>query len=181
MNFLAQENLLLLWLLPILALILFLDYKQLVKRLNLFAKLRVFELIGKKLSSARTLYKSILLVFVALFMILALARPRMGFEWKEMPRGGVDIMIVLDLSTSMLAQDISPNRLERAKREIIDLMQMLEGDRIGIVAFAGVSYVSCPLTSDYRLAKLFLNNFPQTKCLYKEPIFLELWDGQQTA
>ena len=86
-------------------------------------------------------------------MILALARPRMGFEWKEMPRGGVDIMIVLDLSTSMLAQDIS-NRLERAKQEIIDLMQMLEGDRIGIVAFAGVSYVSCPLT-ELSLVKLF--------------------------
>ena len=90
-------------------------------------------------------------------LIVALARPRWGFEWKEVPRGGVDIMVVLDLSTSMLATDISPTRLERSKREIIDLLGMLEGDRIGIVAFAGVAFVQCPLTVDYRMASMFVS------------------------
>ena len=96
-------------------------------------------------------------------IVLALARPRWGYDWREIPSGGSDIMVVLDLSRSMMAQDISPNRLERAKREITDLITMLEGDRIGIVPFAGVSYVSCPLTSDYRLASLFLNQLSVDK------------------
>jgi len=66
-------------------------------------------------------------------------------------------MVVMDLSTSMLATDIAPSRLERSKREVIDLLEMLQGDRIGIVAFAGEAFVQCPLTQDYRMAKLFIS------------------------
>jgi Ca-activated chloride channel family protein len=90
-------------------------------------------------------------------LIFALARPRWDYEWREVHSGGTDIVIALDLSTSMLATDISPNRLERAKREIIDLLKILKGDRIGIVAFAGVAFVYTPLTIDYRLADMFIN------------------------
>lgn len=163
MNFLESQNLLLIWLLPLVVLVLFLSYKSLRRRLDLFANLRIFELIGKNLSRQRVFVKGALITLASLFIIFALARPRWGYQWKELPRGGIDMMVVLDLSTSMLAQDISPNRLERAKREIIDLIQMLQGDRIGIVAFAGVSYVSCPLTSDYRLARLFLEQLSVDK------------------
>ena len=66
-------------------------------------------------------------------------------------------MVVLDLSSSMLASDIKPSRLQRAKREIVDLLAMMQGDRIGILAFAGVSFVQCPLTTDYRMAHLFID------------------------
>ena len=69
----------------------------------------------------------------------------------------MDIVIALDVSSSMLAQDIKPNRLERAKYKIIDLLNMLEGDRVGLVAFAGTSYLQCPLTLDYSAAQIFLN------------------------
>ena len=157
MNFLFSENLLWLWILPLLAIVLVYAHIRVKKVLFIFAEQRIFDLIGEKLSSSRVFIKGTLLLLSFFLMIFAMARPRWGYEWKEVQKGGVDLMIVLDLSASMMAQDISPNRLERAKREILDLMKMLEGDRIGIVAFAGVSYVSCPLTSDYRLASLFLD------------------------
>ena len=66
-------------------------------------------------------------------------------------------LIVIDVSESMLAEDVKPNRLERAKREVIDLIEMLEGDRIGLIAFAGTSFVQCPLTLDYGACKMFLD------------------------
>ena len=157
MNFFDSQNLLWLWVLPLVALVLYYAHKRINRALFLFAKGRVFDLMQKKRSTSLVFWKALSLLLCFVFMILALARPRWGYDWKELPQGGVDIMVVLDLSRSMLAEDISPNRLERAKREITDLIRMLEGDRIGIIPFAGVSYVSCPLTSDYRLAALFLN------------------------
>lgn len=89
---------------------------------------------------------------------IALARPRWGYEWREVNRQGVDIMVVLDVSRSMDAQDIRPSRLARAKREVIDLIRMLEGDRVGLVVFAGVAFVQCPLTIDYKAVQLFLDH-----------------------
>jgi Ca-activated chloride channel family protein len=98
-----------------------------------------------------------LLLLSVVFIVLALARPRYGFQWREVARGGIDIMVVLDLSQSMNATDLKPNRLERSKRKVMDLLNMLEGDRIGIIGFGGVPFVQCPLTSDYRLANLFID------------------------
>jgi len=96
---------------------------------------------------------------VAIFGVLvALSEPKYGYEWEEIKRKGVDIVVVLDLSTSMLAEDVEPNRLERAKRELADLLDMLEGDRLGLVAFAGTSFAQCPLTVDYRAYRLFLHS-----------------------
>ncbi|MCK5421531.1 MAG: VWA domain-containing protein, partial [Deltaproteobacteria bacterium] len=89
--------------------------------------------------------------------IFALTRPQWGFHWEEIKRVGVDVMVAIDVSESMLAEDVKPNRLERAKREVIDLIEMLEGDRIGLIAFAGTSFVQCPLTLDYGACKMFLD------------------------
>ena len=72
-------------------------------------------------------------------------------------REGQDVMIVIDVSNSMLAEDMRPNRLERAKQEVRGLLDRLKGDRIGIVAFAGAAYIQCPLTLDYSAARLFLD------------------------
>jgi Ca-activated chloride channel family protein len=101
--------------------------------------------------------KAFFRILAVLFMILALTQPRWGYEWKDLTQEGVDIVVALDVSTSMLAKDIKPNRLSRAKRKISDLLNMLDGDRIGLVAFAGTAFVQCPLTLDYSAAKLFLN------------------------
>mgnify|MGYP006424840121 FL=1 len=101
--------------------------------------------------------KTIFVVLAILFHLLALTRPRWGYHWEELHQRGVDIIVALDVSSSMLAEDIKPNRLERAKRKISDLLDMMEGDRIGLVAFAGTSFVQCPLTLDYGAARIFLS------------------------
>ena len=101
--------------------------------------------------------KTIFVVLAILFLTLALTRPRWGYEWENLHQRGVDVIVALDVSSSMLAEDIKPNRLERAKRKISDLLDMMEGDRIGLVAFAGTSFVQCPLTLDYGAARLFLS------------------------
>ena len=101
--------------------------------------------------------KAIFVIFTFLFLVIALTRPQWGYQWEDYKQEGVDIIIALDVSRSMLAEDIKPNRLERAKRKISDLLYMLRGDRIGLVAFAGTSFVQCPLTLDYAAARIFLN------------------------
>ncbi|MEK9629793.1 MAG: VWA domain-containing protein [Nitrospinota bacterium] len=101
--------------------------------------------------------RTICMAFTLLFLLLALIRPQWGYKWEDLKQEGVDIIIALDVSRSMLAEDIKPNRLERAKRKISDLLNMLHGDRVGLVAFAGTSFVQCPLTLDYSAARIFLN------------------------
>lgn len=101
--------------------------------------------------------KFILLSSAYFFLVLALANPQIGSKLEEIERKGVDLVIALDVSNSMLAEDIKPNRLERAKRAISQLIDKLEGDRIGIVVFAGKAYMQLPITSDYSAAKLFLS------------------------
>jgi Ca-activated chloride channel family protein len=81
--------------------------------------------------------------------VVALAGPRFGFQWEEVRRHGVDLVIALDTSKSMLAVDVKPNRLERAKLGVLDLLRLLAGDRVALVPFAGTAFLQCPLTLDY--------------------------------
>ena len=97
-----------------------------------------------------------LLVWGLIFLMIALAQPRWGFQWEDLQQRGVDIVVALDVSNSMLATDIKPSRLERAKHKVADLLRMLKGDRVGLVAFAGTSFLHCPLTLDYQAAEMFL-------------------------
>jgi len=98
-------------------------------------------------------------IFIAafVFLVMALTRPRFGVKMELFERRGIDLMVGLDISESMLAEDIAPNRLERAKHEIAKLLDLLKGDRMGLIVFAGESYVQCPLTLDYGAAKMFLD------------------------
>ena len=91
------------------------------------------------------------------FALFALSGPQAGFKWEKTRQRGVDIMIALDCSRSMLATDVSPNRLERAKREIIDLTRLMHSDRAGLVAFSGQAMLQCPLTLDYEAFQIFLD------------------------
>jgi Ca-activated chloride channel homolog len=88
------------------------------------------------------------LVLAVICLILALARPQWGFVWEEARRRGLDIVVAIDTSKSMLAEDIAPNRLTRAKLAALDLMQQARSDRLGLVAFAGSAFLQCPLTID---------------------------------
>ncbi|MDE2998055.1 MAG: VWA domain-containing protein [Gemmatimonadota bacterium] len=116
----------------------------------------------RKLTAAtswnRQRVKASLTVVGLVFLVLALAQPRYGMRLELLHRKGVDVIVALDTSLSMLAQDIRPNRLTRARFEIESLIDRLEGDRIGLVAFAGRSFTLCPLTLDYGAAKLFLDS-----------------------
>ncbi|MCX6355930.1 MAG: VWA domain-containing protein [Candidatus Aureabacteria bacterium] len=108
------------------------------------------------LSVRRRKVKSALFLLSVTFLILALAQPKWGFHWQQVTREGIDIVIAIDTSKSMLATDVKPNRLERAKMEVSDLLEVLQGDRVALVAFAGRSHTVCPPTLDYGAAAMFL-------------------------
>ena len=102
-------------------------------------------------------WKTGLMIVVVGLLGLALAGPRYGSQVRQIQREGVDLVIALDVSSSMLAEDVAPSRLERAKREVTKLLGQLNGDRVGLVIFAGDAFVQCPLTTDYSALQMFLD------------------------
>lgn len=109
-------------------------------------------------SIAFRLLKAILAIIAAAALVVALARPGFNPQPKKIQRSGRDAVFVIDVSRSMLAQDVRPNRLDRAKLGIRDVLDVVEGDRIGIVAFAGAAVLKCPLTTDYSFVRLSLDD-----------------------
>ncbi len=109
-------------------------------------------------SKNRPVAKFIILMIALAFFIAGIARPQFGSKLKTEKREGIELMIALDVSNSMMAEDIQPNRLERAKRAISRLVDRLKDDKIGLIVFAGDAYTQLPITSDYNSAKLFLNS-----------------------
>jgi len=107
-------------------------------------------------TAKRTVKQSLLLLAIAC-LIVAAANPQVGTRLEEVKREGIDLFVVLDVSLSMKAEDIRPSRLEKAKRDVSDLMRKLQGDRVGLVVFAGEAFVQFPLTADYSAADLFIN------------------------
>jgi Ca-activated chloride channel family protein len=123
-------------------------------------KLGDAELVGKLMpdvSAARPLVKFLILSMAILFLIIILARPQFGSKMEEVKRQGVEVIIALDVSNSMLAEDIQPTRLERAKQAISRLVESLQNDKLGLIVFAGDAYTQIPVTTDYISAKMFLS------------------------
>ena len=157
MRFGSPDYFNLLWLFILLIVFIVWSHKKKKKLLEVFLSEPLVSRLLDPLAWNRIKIDTILTTFAVFFLILALTQPRWGYYWKDLTQEGVDIVIALDVSNSMLAQDIKPTRLERAKHKIADLLNMIEGDRIGLVAFAGTSYLQCPLTLDYSAAHIFLN------------------------
>lgn len=132
-------------------------YQRKTAALKRFASLELIRKLTPSAGLPRQVLKWTLFCFFFFFMVFALTRPRFGVKMEMVERKGIDILVALDISQSMLAEDITPNRIDRAKHEISKLIDMLNGDRIGIVVFAGESFVQCPLTLDYGAAKMFLD------------------------
>ena len=109
-------------------------------------------------SRSKRWVRAVIYSLAFLFFVIGLSRPQIGAKLKEYKARGAEIMIALDVSNSMLAQDYSPNRLERAKLAISRITDKLQDDRIGLIIFAGSSFVHLPITSDYVSAKMFLSN-----------------------
>ena len=113
-----------------------------------FIQARLLPGLISGVSPTRLKVRFALLIAAFVFLILALARPQWGFNWEESKQKGLDIVVAIDTSKSMLAEDIAPNRLQRAKLAALDLMQLAQSDRLGLVAFAGGAFLQCPLTID---------------------------------
>ena len=113
------------------------------------------ELAPDKSRAKRFLKQAIVLLALA-SLVVALANPQMGTRVEEIKREGIDLFVALDVSLSMKAEDIKPNRLEKAKRDVSNLLNRLAGDRVGLIVFAGDAYVQFPLTADYSAADLFI-------------------------
>ena len=107
---------------------------------------------------ARAKSRLVLRVLALALLVLALARPQWGFRWEEVRRKGLDLVVALDTSRSMMASDIKPTRLQQAKWGIRDLLRNLRGDRVGLVPFAGSSILQCPLTIDYAAFAMTLDD-----------------------
>jgi len=122
-----------------------------------FGNLDLVRKLSSSVSRKRQIMKAALIILGVFFMTLALARPQIGTRLEEVKRKGVDVFVALDVSASMLAEDIKPSRLDKAKHEISLFVDMLQGDRLGLIAFAGDAFVQCPLTLDYGAAKTFLD------------------------
>ena len=122
-----------------------------------FGERSMISRLARGLSIRRRRWKAVLRIAGVSLLVLALVGPRFGTRIKEVTREGIDLVIALDVSASMLAEDVAPNRLERARNEIKNLIEDMDGDRIALVTFAGDAFIQCPLTTDYGALRLFLD------------------------
>ncbi|MBF0451777.1 MAG: VWA domain-containing protein [Candidatus Magnetomorum sp.] len=146
----------LLWAVPALFFVYIIARRRLEHSLKVFADSELLPRLTVLESHFRQSVRAIIVLAAVTFMILALAGPRWGEHFEEVSQKGVDVIICMDVSLSMMVEDIKPNRLERAKREIVDLINVNQGDRLGLVAFAGQAFLQCPLTLDYSALDMFL-------------------------
>jgi Ca-activated chloride channel homolog len=158
MKFGALQFLHLLWLVPVLAGILHLFF---MRREKITARFIQNDLLPKNIKASNVKLwrrRAAFLTMGYIFSVLALARPQWGYQWQDVKQQGLDILIAIDVSKSMLTKDVRPSRLERTKLAVKDLVKKLNGDRIGLIAFAGEAFLVCPLTNDYSGFLLSLND-----------------------
>ncbi len=133
-------------------------YRKKKEAMGRFVDKELFSEIARSVNFKQEIVRYIVIVSALALSIAALMRPQWGFEWQEAKRKGLDILIAIDTSRSMLASDVKPNRLERSKLAVKDLLKNLKGDRVGLIAFAGTAFLQCPLTVDYGGFALSLND-----------------------
>ncbi|HOW30932.1 MAG TPA: VWA domain-containing protein, partial [Bacteroidales bacterium] len=143
--------------LPVFVLFFMLMVSKRRKALKSLGDWTLLERLMPEYSSTRSTLKFILLMIAWVFLVMALAGPQIGSKLEKIKRKGIDVVFALDVSNSMMAQDITPSRLERSKQAISRLLDKMDNDRVGLVIFAGKAYVQMPVTSDYAAAKLFLS------------------------
>ena len=159
MNFRFEqlESLHWLWLVLAMALLLAWSWRARRRALAMFADVPLLKQLTPQASLGRWIALGLLRIIAMVLIVAALIDPRWGTRYQDVKRRGIDILFVVDVSRSMLAQDVKPNRLDRAKQFIGDTVEALAGDRVGLISFAGVSAVKCPLTVDYGAFRLSLN------------------------
>ncbi len=158
LRFEHKEYFSLLLLIPIVISLYFYVQYQTKKQLEKIGNIDLMKRLMPDRNEKKSLLKFIALNVVLFFLILALAQPQMGTKMEKVQRKGIDIMIALDVSKSMLSQDVAPSRLEKSKLLIQTLLKNLDGDRVGLVIFAGNAYLQMPLTVDYSSLLLYLRS-----------------------
>jgi len=143
---------------PVLVLFLIWAWHQKQRALKRFAGSELLERLTQSVSPARQRWRAVLLVLGVALIGLALSKPRWGETEELVKRRGIEILIAVDVSKSMLAEDFKPNRIGRARREIQDLLEVLDGHRVGLIAFAGDAFVHCPPTTDLDACSLFVES-----------------------
>ena len=121
-----------------------------------FADKELLEKLSPNRSTSKSVFKIILISLSLFFLVLALVNPKFGTKLETIKREGVDVVFAVDVSKSMLAEDIAPNRLEKSKQLVTQIINNLASDRVGIIAYAGSAFPQLPITTDYAAAKMFL-------------------------
>lgn len=156
-RFANNEFIYLLGLIPILILIyIYFEFRR-KKLLKKIGDIGLIHNLTPNYSKFLERFKFIILLLVIIFLIIAMARPQYGKKLREIKRKGLEIIIALDISNSMRAEDIKPSRIERAKQAILKFIDNLNGDKIGIIVFAGDAYMQVPITIDYNAVKIFVS------------------------
>jgi len=156
-RFSNPEYLNLLYILPVLIALFWYFSMNRKKLLQNFADRELHKTLFPTDSNLKRWTKFVLVLLALICLVFAAANPQVGTKMQEVKQTGIDVFILLDVSNSMMAEDIKPNRLEKAKYQISNLINKLRGDRIGLIIFAGQAYIQIPLTTDYSAANLFLS------------------------
>ena len=138
--------------LPVLAFLFARAEQRGAEKLQLFVAARLLPQLAGTVNRARRIFRFVLLLLVLALVLVSLARPRWGYAYDEVKRKGLDLLLAVDVSSSMLSNDVQPNRLQRVKLATQDLINELQGDRVGLIAFAGRAFLQAPLTIDYDAA-----------------------------
>lgn len=147
-----------LWLIPIILIVGYFFDRLSKQKLQKAIGSRLYPFLSSSVSQKKRTIKTVLQVFVVFFFVLALARPQMGQSMQEVKSEGVEIIFAVDVSESMLAEDVKPSRLDQAKTELSRLVDLMPGNKVGIVAFAGSAALISPLTNDPASIKMFLES-----------------------
>ncbi len=150
------EMLYLLWVIPILIGLFVYAGQRRRRALEAFAEAPLLAQLGISVSATRRRWKAVTVLSAFALIVFALTRPGWNPKPKTIERRGRDVVFILDVSRSMLAEDLAPSRLERAKLAILDCVEVLQGDRVALIAFAGTAAVKCPLTLDYGFFRMML-------------------------
>jgi Ca-activated chloride channel family protein len=145
-------------LIPVFVVIYWLTNRWRKKALETYGNLSLIQQLFPDVSKTKRNFKFILYTVAFAFLVIGIVNPQVGTKLEEVKRTGADLMICLDVSNSMNAEDLQPSRLEKAKQAISKLINKLDGDRLGVIVFGGEAYVQLPITTDYSAAKLFLES-----------------------
>ncbi|MBE9570995.1 MAG: VWA domain-containing protein [Proteobacteria bacterium] len=158
MEFASPSYLFLLLIAPALGVVYFYSFRRREKAFLLFSRPDLLKLTNPSLSKAKPVVRQILVIAALSLFIISAARPQWGYEYNTIRQKETQIMIVFDISSSMTARDTTPCRLQRARKEVDELLNIIKGEEIGLVAFSGMSILKCPLTRDYEAFKWFLDS-----------------------